>query len=526
MLRFLATLALWIVLPAGLLPTPLCAQSESKDLSRFEKLFRPSAKGMAPVAERITALGTIANYDSKPAAEALVEAYEALAREIEAALVQRTENEAEIKQILAGQDPSKKVVLPQPQYDRYQILIKALSSSRQTTDELQDLRAALQDRISALRAPTALDWLLAKVIGDKNQPFSLKLSIARSAARVGETLVPAMSAALAKTKRAEEILVLLDGLGHVGKPARAAGPAIVKLLDHEEQGVRERAGWALSQIAAPEGIGPLVLRLAKEDDRTQRHLCIALEVLTKQKLGQSVSAWTRWWSIEGPQYASGSKELGGGESSIEAAGGKGGYYHGIPQEGGALVYIIDCSGSMTVSITDPKYENNAPVPPADPKDSRIEACKEELSKAIGALAEGTKFNIVAYNQAAWRYQEKMVVADAQSVKAAQEWIAKLGSEGSTNIHDALGMAFVFGGRGLRDRYYAAEIDTIFLLTDGSPTKTDGTPDSTQKILDAAKEWNPFRHVVIHCIGVGKGLNAPFLEQLAKDHGGKFVQRGG
>ncbi|MBK9387509.1 MAG: VWA domain-containing protein [Planctomycetes bacterium] len=505
-------------------PSALLAQSEAKDLPRFEKLFKPSPKGTPSLEERRAALGAIASYDSKAAAEALVEAYEAVAKEIETALVQRTQDEAEVKLILAGQDPSKKVTLPQPQYDRYQVLLKQLAASRTKTDDLEGLRDALQERLAALRAPAALDWLLTKVIGDKDQPFTLKLSIARAAAKIGESLAPAMLAALPKAKRSEEILVLIDGLGNVGKPAKAATPAIVKLLEHEEKGVRERAAWALSQIAAPEGIGPIVARLEKEEDRTQRQLCIALEVLTKQQLGQSVSAWKRWWSVEGAKFSSGAVELGGGASSITAAGGKGGYYHGIPQEGGALVYVIDCSGSMIVGIKNPQYENNQPVPPKDPKESRIEACKAELANAIGQLPEGTRFNIVAYNQAAWKYQEKMVVASAQSAKAAQDWVAKLGSEGSTNIHDALGMAFVFGGRGVRDRYYAAEIDTIFLLTDGSPTKTDGTPDSTEKILQAAREWNPFRHVTIHCIGVGTGLNAPFLQQLATEHGGKFVQR--
>lgn len=507
-----------------LLPGTLLAQNEGKDLSRFEKLFKPSPRGTPSREERQEALRALAPYDSKACAEAVVDAYEAVAKEIEAALLQRAADEAEVKSILAGQDPSKKVKLPQPQYDRYQVLLQQLAASRATTDGLQDIRAELQQKLAELRSPAAVDWLMAKVIGDKNHPFTLKLAIARAAAKIGPSLVPAMVAALPKAKRAEEILVLLDGLGNLGKLSAAATPTIVKLLDHAEKGVRERAAWALSQIASPEGIGPLVARLEKEEDRTQRQLCIALEVLTRQQLGHSVSAWKKWWSVEGAKYASGSVELGGGQSSITAAGGKGGYYHGIPQEGGALVYVIDCSGSMIVGIKNPQYENNQPVPPKDPSESRIEACKTELAKAIGELPQGTKFNIVAYNQAAWKYQEKMVVASPQTVKAAQEWIATLGSEGSTNIHDALGIAFVFGGRGVRDRYYAAEIDTIFLLTDGSPTKTDGTPDSTEKILQAAREWNPFHQVTIHCIGVGTGLNAPFLQQLATEHGGKFVQR--
>ena len=78
-----------------------------------------------------------------------------------------------------------------------------------------------------------------------------------------------------------------------------------------------------------------------------------------------------------------------------------------------------------------------PSVPALPQESRIEACKAELSKAIGELAEGTKFNIVAFNYTVWKYQEQMSVASAPSVKAAQEWIAKLDAKTVTNIHDCL-----------------------------------------------------------------------------------------
>ncbi|MBL8897997.1 MAG: HEAT repeat domain-containing protein [Planctomycetes bacterium] len=525
MLRLLAAFLCFL----GTWPSALLAQSEAKDLSRFEKLFQPSPKGAPSLEDRRAAIAAIASYDSKAAAQTLVEAYQVVTEEIETALSQRAQDEAEFKKLeieldLANQQPPFKKGMP-PKYPRYLELQSQLAKIPTAPLELEGLREALRERLSALRAPAALDWLLAKVIGDEDQPFTLKLSIARAALKIGPPLVPAMLAALQKAKRPEEILVLIDSLGNIGKPAQAATPAIVKLLDHGDSGVRERAAWALSQIAAPEGIGPLVARLEKEEDRTQRKLCIALEVLTRQRLGQSASAWKRWWSVEGTKYASGAVELGGGESSSTSARSTSGYYHGIPQEGGALVYVIDCSGSMIISFKDPQYDEiGQPVPPKDPRESRIEACKAELSKAIGELAEGTKFNIVAFNYTVWRYQEQMSVASAPSVKAAQEWIAKLDAKTVTNIHDALGMAFGCGGRGVRDRYYTAEIDTIFLLTDGSPTKPDSSPDSTEKILQAAREWNPFRRVTIHCIGIGSGLNAPFLQQLATEHGGKFVQR--
>ena len=67
-------------------------------------------------------------------------------------------------------------------------------------------------------------------------------------------------------------------------------------------------------------------------------------------------------------------------------------------------------------------------------------------------------------------------------------------------------------------------DTIFLLSDGAPTLPPGDkPDSTEKIIHAVREWNSLKTVVIHCIGIGRGVNVPFMRQLARENGGEFKQ---
>ena len=84
------------------------------------------------------------------------------------------------------------------------------------------------------------------------------------------------------------------------------------------------------------------------------------------------------------------------------------------------------------------------------------------------------------------------------------------------------VSFRFAGRGAHDKYYDLGVDTIFLLTDGTPTTTDGKQDSTEKIIKAVERWNPYRRVVVHTIGIGEKINRPFLERLAADNGGRFV----
>ena len=48
--------------------------------------------------------------------------------------------------------------------------------------------------------------------------------------------------------------------------------------------------------------------------------------------------------------------------------------------------------------------------------------------------------------------------------------------GMTNLHGALDMALGFGGRGLHDKYYDLGYDTLYVLSDGAPTKAaEATP---------------------------------------------------
>ena len=153
--------------------------------------------------------------------------------------------------------------------------------------------------------------------------------------------------------------------------------------------------------------------------------------------------------------------------------------------------------------------------------TRIEACKAELVRALGRLQPRQKFAVIWYNDQPHWWQTKMLEATKDNVEAAQAFVRTLKHASSTNIHDSLEQGFTLVGRGARDKYYGMNLDTIFLLTDGSPTKPDGKPDSTDKILEGVRAWNPVKRVTIHTIGIGNGLNEGFLRTLAEDNGGEF-----
>jgi hypothetical protein len=65
-----------------------------------------------------------------------------------------------------------------------------------------------------------------------------------------------------------------------------------------------------------------------------------------------------------------------------------------------------------------------------------------------------------------------------------------------------------------------DVDTIFLLSDGSPSS--GPITDVQELADTIQHWNRSRKVIIHTIAIGN--DSPFLERLAKESGGLYKRR--
>jgi hypothetical protein len=314
--------------------------------------------------------------------------------------------------------------------------------------------------------------------------------------------------------------------------------------------VREHAALALSTICDPQAITPMIDLLASSYGQTKKRVAAALEALTRQQHGTSESTWRRWFAAEGAPYLAGKVELGGGTPSSRNKTNEKNYYFGIPQDGKSIVYVIDSSGSMKaeINLRLPQSEppEDAPKgggtvakldkkPGADSdkprKTTRLEACKDELIRALGRLKPTTMFNVIWYSDQPHQLKPEMLPATPQAIKAAQDWVRKLEPNQSTNIHDSMRMAFELTGQlptkaksgpitGAKQKRAAAP-DTIFLLSDGSPTLPTGKLDSTEKIINAVRNWNALKSVVVHCIGIGEGINESFMRKLATENGGEF-----
>ena len=453
-------------------------------------------------AERcIDALNGLGDYDSQPVAELLLNSYVAL------------EAKAQSKEKQAHSELTKGDLSDGQIIER-----------RGKVDPLRRVQARLLDRVTLLRTPAALLWLVERALGDDKLGLSFKVELVRTAGFLGEPLTELLQKIAPNLKKQDDWMALLLAAQALGPRAKALAPGLIPQIDHAEATMREAAALALAKMGAPGAIEPLVMRLEKESGRTQLKLAAALEILTSQKHGLSLNAWKSWFAVEGLRYTSGQAELGVGVPAVQML--ATGYFHGIPQDSRAIVYVIDCSGSMVMSMTNPKWADAAetrPVPAPPGEVSRMEASKQELIKALGELPPETRFNIVYFSSGADRWVPKLVDASPDRVKKAQKWVAELGPGGATNIHDAMENAFAIAGRAAADKYYETAVDTVFLLTDGQPSLTNG-PDNPERTLQMVRRLNPFKKVVVHAIGLGKGIDDKFLSRLAAENGGVFVQR--
>lgn len=500
-------------------------------IAEFERAFRSTPKEPRTPQQQKEAVEQLAGLDAPSVAAALTRGWEQCADDLARLVAERQRSGARIVALIEGQEFGERT-LPSERMDEFNALKTRSRTLAQEEEGLREVEAALGRGLQDMRDEASLEWLADNVLGAKKLPLSLRLLAAQSAGPLGPKLAPRFTKALADEQQPEEVVVLLAAVNACGRAAQACAPAVIRLLAHADANVREQAAAALARIASPVGIEALVLRLAHETGHTRRRMAIALEVLTARNLGESAGAWKAWFTKEGAPYVAGEVELGVGRSNLaatlsvaEALRVDPRYaqsFFGIPQDGHSVVYVIDCSGSMVLSLSAPAYVDGKELDAG--RESRIAATKATLIEVLGKLEKRDRFNLICFNDVVRAYSPKMLDAATDEVRRAQTWVAGLGASNATNLHDALQEAFRLAGRGAFDRYYESAIDTIFLLTDGTPTTNDGQPDSSERILAAARAWNPQRHVVIHTIGIGKGWNTGFLQQLADEHGGRFVQR--
>ena len=215
-----------------------------------------------------------------------------------------------------------------------------------------------------------------------------------------------------------------------------------------------------------------------------------------------------------------------------------------------VVVIIDVSGSMAIKDPGEEKDEDGEVeegegtqernkPGAKPKPAtppyngpslkpgdkdynklpdsrmRIERAKRQLRRLVNAFPGDTFFNIVRFStdSAAWK-PKKILPANPGNKRDSLKFIENLKANGVTAAYKALVTAFE-----------CSEADTIYFISDGSPTDDQGQPlqqAAIQQLLDKVKQLNKFRKVKVNTIGL-KGSSRSFMSALADLTGGEFKQ---
>lgn len=147
-----------------------------------------------------------------------------------------------------------------------------------------------------------------------------------------------------------------------------------------------------------------------------------------------------------------------------------------------LTLVVDVSGSMS--------------------GTKLEQAKAALEQAIGTLASGDRFRLIAFSSAVRRFRPDFVPATRANLTDAREFIAALGADGGTNIAGALDAALDAGGD-------AERLGIILFLTDGIPSVGELAPDRIAE--HAAARIGRAR---IFSIGIGHDVNTYLLDRLA------------
>jgi HEAT repeat protein len=338
----------------------------------------------------------------------------------------------------------------------------------------------------------------------------------------------------------------LDALGSIRAPEKSLA-AMLPMLEAEPWQVRAAAIQAVGRLRVKKAIQPLIDSLRREEGRLREDALAALQNTTTFEYGDEADAWQRWWDgVKDRFQVPSDEELAKRKEAIERNQAKyktrAADFMGVPTKSRRIVFVVDTSGSMEDLIGDVK---NFKLKDRGYKSfMKMDIVKDELSRTIDALEPSVRFNILTFATEVKSWKSGLVAANlvnkAGAVKyvqdlkpiggASQGFNARAGlsgaagmSAGKTNTYAALMTALDAGGRGLYDKHYDSQVDTIYFLSDGVPST--GEYVEKDEILAEVRRVNTLRKLVIHTIAIGETMQNALLKQLAEQNGGVFVDLG-
>lgn len=180
---------------------------------------------------------------------------------------------------------------------------------------------------------------------------------------------------------------------------------------------------------------------------------------------------------------------------------------------GSIVYVIDQSGSMSITVGTFTNENGKTVTGA----SRFDRAKSELVRSITSLPKSFTFNVIFYDECIRPWQKKNVPADDANKKAVLSFIGGQQPMGFTNT--GLGVASA-----LQDK----QCKSVVLLSDGEPNFLDcacnyvGSYEEHKSLIRNSNSQS----ARIDCFGIGVAGDPDarrFMQDVAAASMGTYVE---
>ena len=364
--------------------------------------------------------------------------------------------------------------------------------------------------------------------GKRSAAYRIQALDAMAASGSGAGLKAVLEAS--RSSDLETRCIAIGSLARVPGAKSEAYEGIIAGLKDMEVLVRGAAIRSLQRIRHKGMIPALIDALAGEkEDRLKVDSLQLLVNITGKNMGLEPDDWRKWWEIAEPKFEF-PKEAGKveGKTATRAFDLK---YFGVEISSKRLAFLVDYSGSMTemvdVYVRDEKAEKGGEGKPEQktqasggeaPKEKKeekkgpkskarkIDVLKKELARVVTGLPNDAHINVVTFSAAFKPWQETLQPLAGGGREKAISFIRETNTSSGTNVFDTLEFA-------LKDK----RVDTIFLLTDGNPTR--GRFVDPAAIAREIKALNRIRGVVINCIAFG--AEAPLLKELAKENGGVY-----
>lgn len=389
------------------------------------------------------------------------------------------------------------------------------------------------------------------VAGNPKAGTVVKFEAARALQSIGTAGTTGLLGTLVTDTDPVVRMAAVDAIGAL-KLTQHAAPVIALLGDGEWQ-VQSAAIGCVGKLRPQPAVQPLI-DLMRKTGRLRTEAAEALFQITGLDFGVDPERWQEQWNtlmgIDGyriPTDEELAKKAESRKKYDEFYGKKDqtNTFAGIPTTSTNVLFIIDVSGSMDDLVVErEKFQGYRDY-------HRFTIVQTELLNTLDGLTADTNFDILAFATDLHPWKKRLVPANVVNRDAAKSFVRGLrplgGSEsqdlaqaglggsanleaGKTNTLKALLYAFSEDPdnpskaaiTGFDKNAIKRPLDTVYFLSDGRPSV--GKLIDTNEILEEVRKHNEIFRIVIHAIAIGE-FQKEFLQQLAQDNGGVFVDLG-